>query len=184
MLPAILISKTIYAQNSTWVLWIMMTSTLAFIYLIIGKKLISFYPFFIIWERKWKEKHLTKAYRAVLIQAILQAIPVHVMSCLKIPKLICSQIESYIRRFFWGGSPDHKKIHWIDWNILCTRKLDCGLGFRNMCFFNQALLAKQGWKIASQTDSLLHKIFKAIFSLEFHSSKLHWVKILPITGEV
>lgn len=48
----------------------------------------------------WKEKHLAKVGRAILIQAVLQAIPIHFMSYVKIPKTICAQLNSYSKRFF------------------------------------------------------------------------------------
>lgn len=166
MHPVTLNSKTISVPNSIWGLCKMMMSILTFPYLTIGKEPTSFNPFFITRGREWlygQKKYLTKAGRVVLIQGVLQAIPVHIMPCLKFPKLICAKIESYLKKFFWGGSIDLRKIHWIDWNTLCTRKLEVGLGFRNLLFFNQAILAKQAWKIATQTNSLLHKLFKAIY---------------------
>jgi hypothetical protein len=40
-------------------------------------------------------------------------------------------------------------------------KLEGGLGFRDLVLFNKALLAKQGWPLLQNPDSLTAKIFEA-----------------------
>uniref|UniRef100_A0A2N9G0A2 Endonuclease/exonuclease/phosphatase domain-containing protein n=1 Tax=Fagus sylvatica TaxID=28930 RepID=A0A2N9G0A2_FAGSY len=54
-----------------------------------------------------------------------------------------------------------KRAHWIRWSQLCLCKEAGGLGFRDLRMFNQALLAKQGWRLIQQTDSLFCRVFKA-----------------------
>ncbi|XP_024171956.1 uncharacterized mitochondrial protein AtMg00310-like [Rosa chinensis] len=62
---------------------------------------------------------------------------------------------------WWGDSEKGRKIHWLAWDKLCVPKEEGGLGFRNMELFNQALLAKQGWRLLRYPDSLLAKTLKA-----------------------
>ncbi|KAH1056048.1 hypothetical protein J1N35_034113 [Gossypium stocksii] len=52
-------------------------------------------------------------------------------------------------------------IHWCEWKNLCTLKENGGLGFCNMCQFNFALLAKQGWRLITYPNSLLARVLKA-----------------------
>ncbi|KAG4969977.1 hypothetical protein JHK82_035672 [Glycine max] len=34
-----------------------------------------------------------------------------------------------IAKFFWGGEPDMRKLHWLKWELLIESKLNGGLGF-------------------------------------------------------
>ena len=50
---------------------------------------------------------------------------------------------------------------WILWKKLCTPKDRGVMGLRDLRAFNLALLAKQGWRIQQNQNSLVHRIFKA-----------------------
>ncbi|KAB1997650.1 hypothetical protein ES319_D12G038100v1 [Gossypium barbadense] len=52
-------------------------------------------------------------------------------------------------------------MHWCKWSDLCKPKDLGGLGFRDLCKFNVALLAKQGWRFLIKPESLVARIFKA-----------------------
>ncbi|KAM6577021.1 hypothetical protein CsatB_028858 [Cannabis sativa] len=53
------------------------------------------------------------------------------------------------------------KIHWKAWNNLCTSKFFGGLRFRSLVHHNQAMIAKQAWRVLSNPNSTLAAIFKA-----------------------
>lgn len=44
---------------------------------------------------------------------------------------------------------------------LCLPKSLGGMGFRNLGTFNQALLAKQGWRLLCNPDSIVHQVLNA-----------------------
>ena len=66
-----------------------------------------------VWKKLqgWKEKLLSQAGREILIKIVVQAIPTYTMSCFKLLIGLCSEIESLIRRFWWGQKGEQRKVH-------------------------------------------------------------------------
>ncbi|XP_023911364.1 uncharacterized protein LOC112022977 [Quercus suber] len=109
----------------------------------------------------WKGELLSKAGKEVLIKAVAQAIPTYTMSCFKILDSLCDELTSMIRQFWWGQRGEEKKMAWLSWDKLCEPKECGGMGFKELKYFNLALLAKQGWRLQNGHNSLLYRILKA-----------------------
>ena len=121
----------------------------------------------------------------MLLKSIVQAIPTFAMSCFKLPIGLCHNIEMMIWKFWWGQRGDRQKIHWKKWETLCKPKAIGGLGFRDLCKFNDVMLAKQDWRLANDTKSFSHNVFKAryfpngtIFDVKASSGSYAWESIL------
>ena len=49
---------------------------------------------------------------------------------------------------------------WMKWDRLCEPKTKGGLGFRDLRAFNLTLLAKQGWRLQQERNSLFYRVYK------------------------
>ena len=83
------------------------------------------------------------------------------MSCFQIPDGIYASINSMNSNFWWGQRNNERRMHWKKWKGLCCSKLEGGMGFKNLKLFNQALLAKQCWRLIHHPNTLIGHIFKA-----------------------
>jgi hypothetical protein len=92
---------------------------------------------------------------------VAQAIPVYVMSIFILPGQIHEALTRSIRRFWWGETAGKRKTHWIAWEKFTASKNKGGLGFHDSKLFNQALLARQAWRLIERPDGLCARLLKA-----------------------
>lgn len=102
--------------------------------------------------------NISIAGRLVLLKAAIDSVPVYWFSLFKMPQTVISIIDKLRRRFFWGeDQASQKKIHLLNWNSICQRKIDGGLGLASLRARNHAFLAKWIWRAFSERDSFWNK---------------------------
>ena len=104
---------------------------------------------------------LSKVGKEVLIKAVAQSIPTYTMGVFQLPVKICNELNSMCARFWWGQTDSERKIHWKSWDFLTQPKREGCMRFRDIRSFNLAMIAKQGWRLLQERDSLLYRCFKA-----------------------
>ena len=104
--------------------------------------------------------------REVLVKSGLQSTPTFTMSCFQLTKKICGNLSSISSNFWWAEANGKKNVHWIYWDKMCTRKREGGMGFRDPEAFNQAMLAKQAWRLFQEPNSLCVRVLKARYYVD------------------
>uniref|UniRef100_A0A803NNR0 RNase H type-1 domain-containing protein n=1 Tax=Cannabis sativa TaxID=3483 RepID=A0A803NNR0_CANSA len=95
------------------------------------------------------------------------------------------QMFSDVKEKVWR-TENGSRIHWRNWKLICKTKGEGGMGFRSFEQFNQALLAKQAWRLIDNPSSMLSRILKSRYfpfnsfqeASHGHSPSLSWQGIL------
>lgn len=116
-----------------------------------------------LWKKLdgWRGCILSSAGKNVLVKTVAQALPMYTIQCFLLPKTFCEELNMMTAKFWWSGDPGKRKVHWLNWRLLCKPKNEGGFGFREFYAFNIAMLSKQTWRFVQGTESLVYRMFKA-----------------------
>ncbi|CAN1225361.1 Putative ribonuclease H protein At1g65750 [Linum grandiflorum] len=117
-----------------------------------------------MWQKlqSWQGKKLSRGGNEVLLKAVAQALPAYCMNVFLLPDLLTEDLERMMNSFWWGSKRmTGKGVPWMSWERMTTRKEHGGLGFRDIRSFNLALLGKQVWRLLSQPNSIVSRIYRA-----------------------
>jgi hypothetical protein len=93
----------------------------------------------------WGNKHLSLGGRLVLINSVLNSIPIFFLSFMRLPSLVLKKLIRIQREFL------------LKWRVVCQEKKKGGLGVRDLNVVNLSLLLKWKWRLLQNDDTALWK---------------------------
>ena len=58
------------------------------------------------------------------------------------------------RQFLWGSTEGDMKVHLANWDLVTREKDKGGLGIKRMHHMKLAFMAKMGWRLVTEIESL------------------------------
>lgn len=68
----------------------------------------------------WKSRFLSLARITTLVKSVVASIPTYTMKCNLLPLSIRNHIDYLQRNFLWGSTPDKRKLHLANWDLVTT----------------------------------------------------------------
>lgn len=103
--------------------------------------------------QSWKGELLSFRGKAILINNLLQSMPLYLFSAMAPTKYTINEIHRVFARFFWSNKEEGRSRHWFAWLKLCIPIEEEGLEFRSHFDVSKALFTKLWWKFRN-TSSL------------------------------
>ncbi|XP_074300009.1 uncharacterized protein LOC141631206 [Silene latifolia] len=122
----------------------------------------------------WNCILLSPAGRLALISSVLSSLSVYFLSVFKIPVSVTKILDAILSHFWWSGHKKSPSISWCSRLFLSQPKGNGGLGIRRMNEFNQALLAKIGWRMLTHPNSILSKSIGVKYGLKWRDGDLRF----------
>lgn len=70
----------------------------------------------------WKENCLSMAGRITLAKSVISSILYYSMQSTGISRSICAKIERIQRKFIWGHLEGDRRMHTVNWEMMCRNK--------------------------------------------------------------
>jgi hypothetical protein len=109
----------------------------------------------------WGNKYISLGGRIVVINAVLNSLPIFFLSYMKMPVKVWREVVKIQRKFFWGGLVQSRRMCWIKWLAICKPKKEGGLGIKDLRLMNCSLLAKWRWKLLTVSNEWWKNVISA-----------------------
>jgi hypothetical protein len=100
----------------------------------------------------WQGRFMSSAARLILTNSSLSSLPIYSMGLFLLSEGTHAGFDSHLARFFWEGTGEKRKFHWVKWPDVCRPKDQGGLGVLNSRFLNIALMTKWIWRLYNEDE--------------------------------
>jgi hypothetical protein len=101
---------------------------------------------------------LSQTGRLLLIKTYLASIPIYLLSLFKFPHWAIDLINSHMANCFWDDYEGYKKLHLVNWHLICMKKQFGGLGVPCLKDLNLCLLGSWVKRFIRDEDKLWKKL--------------------------
>jgi hypothetical protein len=108
----------------------------------------------------WSNRFVSLGDQIILLNSVLNAIPIFYLSFLKIPIHVWKIIKRIQWEFLWGVRGGEKRTNWVKWDVVCQPKCKGGLGVRDIRTVNISLLSKWRWRLLHSDNSLWKEVIR------------------------
>ncbi|PWA82932.1 reverse transcriptase domain, Reverse transcriptase zinc-binding domain protein [Artemisia annua] len=102
----------------------------------------------------WKNRMLSYAGRLQLVASVLASMQVYWASVFILPKAVIKDINKVFKGFLWNSGELKKGKAKVSWKQVCKPKSEGGLGIKDLEAWNEVLMSKHLWNLASNKDSV------------------------------
>jgi hypothetical protein len=124
--------------------------------------------------RSWGNRYVSLGGRIVLINSVLNSIPIFYLSFMKLSVVVRKKIIRIQREFLWGGVKGGRKISWVKWKDVCLPRSQGGLGVRDVSKVNSSLLIKWRWKLIQNEGAVWKDVLAAKYGPNVRYN-VHWI---------
>lgn len=103
----------------------------------------------------WQAWCLSMGGQLVLLNSVLLAMSIYLMSITILPKWVRARIDTIRSRFQWSGQSQlQKRFLLVSWDQICKLKVQGGLGVLQLHSMNLALMTKWWWLLKLPISAL------------------------------
>lgn len=108
----------------------------------------------------WKGRYHNMTGHVLLINSVLNAIPIYSLSFYKAPSKVIKKIRKIQSNCLWHSSDTSRSIHWVSRKSVFYPKEKGGLGVKDVKILNLALLNKWKWRVINEHEVVWSRLLR------------------------